>query len=162
METLTRLRQVGSVAIYKGQFEALSNWIKELSERHKLICFLSGLRDEIRLPIRMLNPWNLSATFGLAKIQEEYLVVSKRSTKPWSDGIKTSILGPLPMIKNESKGTKLPIQKISPSQMEERRKRGCVTIVKLNGIWGISARLQGFSVWRVGRKKCIMMCKTYN
>ena len=95
---------------------------------------MSGLQDEIRLPIRMLNPQNLSAAFGLAKIQEEYLVVSKRSTKPWSDGIKTSILGPLPMIKNESKGTKLPIQKISPSQMEERRKRDCVTIVKLNGI----------------------------
>ena len=93
-----------------------------------MICFLSGLRDEIRLPIRMLNPQNLSAAFGLAKIQEEYLVVSKRSTKRWSDGIV------LLLIKNESKGTKLPIQKISPSQMEERRKRGCVTIVKLNGI----------------------------
>lgn len=31
METWTRLRQVGLVAHYKGQFEALSNRIKELS-----------------------------------------------------------------------------------------------------------------------------------
>ena len=39
METLTRLRKVGSVAVYKGQFEALSNRIKELSEKHKMSCF---------------------------------------------------------------------------------------------------------------------------
>ena len=89
-----------------------------------MICFLSGIRDEIRLIVWMLNPKNLSAAFGLAKIQEEYLLASRRSTKPWSDVIKTSILGPPPMIKNESKGTKLPIQKISLSQMEERRKKG--------------------------------------
>ena len=45
METLTQLRQVGSVAVYKGQCETLSNIIKELLEKHKLSCFLSGLRD---------------------------------------------------------------------------------------------------------------------
>ena len=56
MENLIKLKQVGSVSAYKGQFEALSNRIKELSEKHRLSCFLSGLRDEIRLPIRMLNP----------------------------------------------------------------------------------------------------------
>ena len=39
METLTKLRKVGSVVVYKGQFEALSNRIKELSEKHKMSCF---------------------------------------------------------------------------------------------------------------------------
>lgn len=82
METLTRLRQVSSIAQYKGQFEALSNRIKELSEKHKLSCFLNGLKDEIRLPIRMFNPPSLSAAFGLDKIQEEYLHASRKSTKP--------------------------------------------------------------------------------
>ena len=56
MESLTKLRQVGSISTYKTQFEVLSNRIKELSERNKLSCFLSGLKDGIRLPIRMLNP----------------------------------------------------------------------------------------------------------
>lgn len=42
-------------------------------ELDKLSCFLSGLRDEIRLPIRMLNPANLDDAFGLAKIQEQYV-----------------------------------------------------------------------------------------
>lgn len=78
MESLTRLRQVGSVSTYKAQFEALSNRIKELFEKHKLSCFLSGLRDEIRLPIRMLNPQNLSSAFGLAKIQEGTFLPARR------------------------------------------------------------------------------------
>ena len=68
MEALTKLRLVSSVSSYKAQFEALSNRIKELFEKHKLSCFLSGLRDEILLPIKMFNPQNLNSAFGLAKI----------------------------------------------------------------------------------------------
>ena len=124
LETLTRLRRVGNVVVYKGQFEALSNRIKELSEKHKLSCFLSGLKDEIRLPVRMFNPQNLNATFGLAKIQEENLLASRRNTKSWGKGPKASILGPSPMTKNDPKTSKMAIQKISPSQMEDRRKKG--------------------------------------
>ena len=60
METLTQLRQTASVSLDKGQFEVLSNKIKGLSTAHKLSCFLSGLRDEIRLPVRMLNPKSLN------------------------------------------------------------------------------------------------------
>ena len=56
MEMLTRLRQTATVAMYKAQFEVLSNRIKGLSLAHKLSCFLSGLKDKIRLPVRMLNP----------------------------------------------------------------------------------------------------------
>ena len=47
METLTKLKQVGSISTYKGQYEALSNRIKELSEKHRLSCLLSGLKYEI-------------------------------------------------------------------------------------------------------------------
>ena len=56
METLTRLRQVGLVVHYKGQYESLSNRVKELSENHKLSCFLSGLKEEIRVLVKMFNP----------------------------------------------------------------------------------------------------------
>lgn len=98
MEILNRLRQVSSVATYKGQFEALSSRIQELSEKQELNCSFSGLRDEIRLRVRMLNPPNLSAAFGLAKIQEEY--------RPWNESSRMSILGLPPMIKNEGRGAK--------------------------------------------------------
>lgn len=68
MEELTCLKHIGTVSVYKAQFESLSNCLRALLENHKLNYFLSGLKDEIRLPIRMLNPINLSAAFGLAKI----------------------------------------------------------------------------------------------
>ncbi|KAF5468733.1 hypothetical protein F2P56_012865 [Juglans regia] len=87
MESLTRLKQVNTVNDYKSEFEILSNRIRGLSEKNKLSYFLSGLRDEIRLPIRMLNPLSLNDAFGLAKIQEQY-VVSIR--KPWRNSLTDS------------------------------------------------------------------------
>ena len=67
--------------VYKGQFEVLSNKMRGLSNNHKLSCFLSGLKDEVRLPMKMLNPKNLNEAFGLAKIQEEYLNSSHRGQR---------------------------------------------------------------------------------
>ena len=67
-EALIRLKQTSTVIAYKGNFEILSNRIFGLSELHKLSCFLSGLKDEIRLPVRMLVPKTLTEAFGLAKI----------------------------------------------------------------------------------------------
>lgn len=67
--------------VYKAQFQTLSNRLKGLFKRHKLSCFLSGSKDEILLPIRMLNPINLSTAFGLAKIQKEYILTSRKTWK---------------------------------------------------------------------------------
>ena len=108
---------------YKGQFEALSNKIRDLSESHKLSCFLNGLRDEIRLPVKMLNPKTLNEAFGLAKIQKKYVMSSKKFLKSSSQEVtKPSILGLRPEIRLDSK-FKLPLQKLSLAQMEERRKK---------------------------------------
>lgn len=60
MEQLTRLRQVGTVEEYKANYEILSNRLRGLSEQYKLSYFLSGLRDDIRLLVRMFNPNNLT------------------------------------------------------------------------------------------------------
>ena len=78
MEPLTRLRQTTDVVVYKAQFEASSNRIKGLFDSDKLSCFLSDLKDDVRLPMKMLSPKNLNEAFGLAKIQEEYLNSSHR------------------------------------------------------------------------------------
>lgn len=124
METLTRLKQTTTVVSCKGNFKILSNRIKGLSESHKLSCFLSGLKDEIRLPVRMLVLKSLNDAFGLAKIQEEFLIRNRKSFKPILDISKPSILG-LPKLegRNDSK-VKLPLQKLTNAQMEERRKQG--------------------------------------
>lgn len=51
-------------------------------------------------------------------------MASRRSIKPWGEGPKASSLGPPPVSKIDPKGGKMVIQRISPSQMDERRKRG--------------------------------------
>ena len=78
MEALTHLKQTSSVIAYKGNFEILSNRLVGLSESHKLSYILSGMKDKIRLFVRMLVPKSLNEAFWLAKIQEEYLLSSRK------------------------------------------------------------------------------------
>ena len=49
---------------------------------HKLSCFMSGLKDEVRLAIKMQGPRTLGEAYALAKIQEQYLTNVKRSIRP--------------------------------------------------------------------------------
>lgn len=74
MEALTRLKQINIVIACKAASKTFSNRIRVILEKNKLGCFLSGLLDEIKLLVRMLNPTNLNDAFGLAKIQEQYVL----------------------------------------------------------------------------------------
>ncbi|KAF5443243.1 hypothetical protein F2P56_035816, partial [Juglans regia] len=129
MESLTRLKQSSTVAVYKAQFESLSNRLKGLSDNHKLSCFLSGLKDEIRLPLRLLKPANLNIAFSLAKIQEEFWVSTRRSSKPWGDRNTypntTGNQWSAPT-HNTAQAPKFPtpMRRVFSSQMDEKRKKG--------------------------------------
>jgi hypothetical protein len=145
MESLTRLRQTHSVAAYKAQFEALSNRLRGLTEPYKLSCFLSGLKDEIRLPVRMLALTGLGQAFGLAKIQEEYVLSSRKGFKQFGSSTfstygKPTSYGDQNVFprKEENSNTlvkkvspNLPVQRLSSAQMRERRAKGlCYTCDK--------------------------------
>jgi hypothetical protein len=82
MKLLIKLKHVNSIEEYKGLFESLSNRIRNLSSMHKLNCFMSGLKDEVRLATKMQGPRTLGEAYALAKIQEQYLANVKRSTRP--------------------------------------------------------------------------------
>jgi len=56
MEELTKLKQVGVLEDYKTQFDFLASKVIGLPDSHKLSMFLGGLKDEIRIPIRMFHP----------------------------------------------------------------------------------------------------------
>jgi hypothetical protein len=133
MEALMRLRQTSSIAAYTSQFEALSNRLRGISEKNRLSCFLNGLKDEIRLPVRMLNPASLVAAFGLAKLQEEYIQSFKRPLRTYSfpSNRPQNWNLPAPQLPSSSQlafpaktSTSLPVQKITPAQMKERREKG--------------------------------------
>jgi hypothetical protein len=142
MEALTHLRQTTIVAAYKAQFKGLSNRLRGLSEQYKLNYFLSGLKDEVRLPICMLNPSNLIQAFGLAKIQEEYVTSSRRISKQFGNSFspyskpaaygQQSFSGEHSFSKKDEQGKRnpngFPIQRASTTHMKERRSKGlCYT-----------------------------------
>jgi hypothetical protein len=56
MEALMRLRQSSSVAKYTTQFEALTNQLRGIFEKNRLSCFLSGLKDDIRISSANVKP----------------------------------------------------------------------------------------------------------
>ncbi|KAF5476973.1 hypothetical protein F2P56_003657 [Juglans regia] len=128
METLTRLKQVTTVATYKASFEALSHRVRGLSEHHKLSCFLSGLKDEIRLPLRMFNPHNLTAAFGLARIQEEYINNAKKPMKFLGEkglsSFSNTSYGNVGATSTNIQKSSPPIKKIFSTAWDEKRKKG--------------------------------------
>ncbi|XP_042987252.1 uncharacterized protein LOC122315435 isoform X1 [Carya illinoinensis] len=126
MEALTRLRQTSSVSLYTSQFEALTNRLRGLSERHKMSCFISGLKDDIRIPVKMFNPLNLGAAFGLAKLQEEYVLSSRKSWRPanhYADKWSINNTGFTDSVSKDHKSL-LPFKKVNPSHIDEKRKKG--------------------------------------
>ena len=80
MELLTKLKQTHFIVAYKSQFELTSNRMRDLSDMHKLSYFMSGMKDEIKLSVKMQGPRNLGEAYALAKIQE-YLTTVKRSIR---------------------------------------------------------------------------------
>jgi hypothetical protein len=69
METLSKLKLDGSLEDYKTKFDTLALKVQRLpEEKHKLSCFLGGLKDEIQLSVRMFNPKSLVDAYSLARI----------------------------------------------------------------------------------------------
>jgi hypothetical protein len=136
MELLTKLKQTHNIAAYKSQFESTSNRVRDLSDMHKLSCFMSGMKDEIRLAVKMQGPRNLGEAYALAKIQEEYLATVKRSTRPTYEPsrgswVQSQAQQGAARVENKSGDSKqfsarpsMPVQRLTPMQMSERRKKG--------------------------------------
>ena len=87
---------------------------------YKFSCFLSGLWEDIRFMVRMLNLVNLPMIFSLAKMQEENVVALKRTAR----------LGSIPSqgtnrsMNTLEKRVVLPIQRLTHGQMKEQREKG--------------------------------------
>ncbi|EEF52231.1 conserved hypothetical protein [Ricinus communis] len=76
MADLKGLMQTGTLQEYLEAFDSLSHKVT-LPEDYSLNFFLSGLKDEIRIPVRMLGPKSLQQAYALARMQESYLTATK-------------------------------------------------------------------------------------
>jgi hypothetical protein len=81
METLSKLKQEGSLEDYKTKFNTLALKVQRLPEKHKLSCVMGGLKDEIRLLVRMFNLKSLLDAYSLARIQEECVMNTAKSSR---------------------------------------------------------------------------------
>jgi hypothetical protein len=129
MESLARLRQLSSVDEYKERFKAFSNRVRGCDDMNKLSCFLGGLKEEIRLPVKMFNPPTLLIAYGLAKMQEEHVLSARRFRSPNLNFPNSSVQKFGGGHSSQQHGVIsqkpiIPVQKISQAQMEERRKKG--------------------------------------
>ncbi|KAK9180900.1 hypothetical protein WN944_024036 [Citrus x changshan-huyou] len=95
--SITKLRQTGTVIEYQRQFERLADRTRNLPESFFISCFLSGLREDIKIGVQMLKPASLLQTFELARFQEEYAAVSNRRIPP-----RPSMSRPSPPLLNSS------------------------------------------------------------
>lgn len=71
---LKQLEQVGTLETYLDKFDEILNRL-DLCEDYAVSLFLSGLKEEIRYPVRVFSPSNLVEAVRLAKLQE--LIVEK-------------------------------------------------------------------------------------
>ena len=94
-EALTRLKQTFSVTEYQEIFEKLSHQIDGLPETFLIRYFIAGLRDEIRLDVKIKQPRTLAGA-----------IVVMQQPIP---NISAGILGPPPKA-NQTANATTPIQ----------------------------------------------------
>jgi hypothetical protein len=112
-EALAKLQQVGSIREYQTEFEKLATQVSGLSEPFLISCFISGLKEDLRLNVKMFRPTSLTSTIGLARLQEER---QNRKPPPKHPIKPTHSVAPA-VPKNP------PVKRLTPTEATERRRK---------------------------------------
>ena len=136
-EALTRLRQTTAVAAYQEAFERLSHRVDGLPETFLIGCFIAGLRDDIRLDVKIKQPRTLADAIGVARLVEERNALQKRTTPPGRilpvasvpRGPPTPAVGILGLPPTQRPGSisnppTTPFRRITSQEARERREKG--------------------------------------
>ncbi|GJZ53419.1 transposon ty3-G gag-pol polyprotein [Tanacetum coccineum] len=131
-EALSRLTQTSTVATYVEAFERLSHRVDGLPEVFLLGCFIGGLKDEIRLEVKIKKPRNLSDAISIAHLVENKLTLQRTpssfsrnvgSTAPPKPPTSDGLLGPGPTTRLALPALP-PIHRISNQEAYECHKKG--------------------------------------
>ncbi|KAH9669753.1 hypothetical protein KPL70_021924 [Citrus sinensis] len=136
-EALGRLKQVTTVAAYQEQFEQLSHRVDNLPESHLVGSFIAGLKDDVRLDVRVKQPRTLSDAISVARLIEERNNLQRRPSFPTRPASTTppsrlqpnttaGILGPSPPQKTTPMATpsQFPFRRITGQETKARREKG--------------------------------------
>ncbi|XP_062104440.1 uncharacterized protein LOC133815643 [Humulus lupulus] len=144
---ISKLMQKGRVSDYRAEFEALMPRITGVPESMFLNFFIWGLKVEIRRELLMLPPKDLADAMAKAQLFEDRhddwasRPRGEVTKAPWSNRTSTPHQGmnslvqlpkPGPFASGTSisapTGSPLPIKKLSPTELKERRDKGlCFT-----------------------------------
>lgn len=134
-EALTRLRQTTTVAAYHEAFERLSHRVDGLPEAFLISCFIAGLRDDVRLNVKIKHPTSLTEAIGVARLIEERNQLQRRvtpSSRPSSITVPSKattnpvawLLGPPPTMRPSVPLNSTPLRRITNQEAKERREKG--------------------------------------
>ena len=115
---LTKLKQMGSVRKYQSQFERLLSRVGKLPPTQQVGCFISGLKEHLRIDVQALKPTSLFAAVGLARLYEAKSQFQDQ--QPPSEENE----GPLPPSLSKVSPTTKTFKKLTPTELKERRDKG--------------------------------------
>nr|TKS00522.1 hypothetical protein D5086_0000182490 [Populus alba] len=137
-EALSRLKQTTSVIAYQEVFERLSHKVDGLPENFLIGSFIAGLKDDIRIDVRVKQPKTLSETISVAHLIEERNLLQRKPSSNFRSAMPNynhraqptttvGLLGPPPMQPaTQPPGNKFsgPIRRITSQEAKERREKG--------------------------------------
>ena len=135
-EALSHLKQTTTVVANQEAFEGLSHQVEGLPEPFLIGCFIVGLRDDIRLDVKIKQPRTLTSAIGVSRLIEERNLLQKKTTTPSRIPMTATlqkgpnpfagILGPNPTQRsnNSLNPFSLPVRRITNQEARERREKG--------------------------------------
>lgn len=131
-ESLHRLKQSTTVATYIESVERLSYRIENLPESFLLGCFVGGLKEEIRLEVKLKKPRTVVDAMGLARLVEEKMGLRRRFPPftripsiqpPSSTPAAAGLLGPTPSSRLALPAPN-PVRRLTGADAKARREKG--------------------------------------
>ena len=126
---LTKLKQMGSVREYQSQFERLLSRVGKLPPAQQVGCFISGLKEHLRIDVQALKPASLSAAVGLACLHEakpqfqHQQPLSEENEEPLPPSLSkvSPSLSKVNLSLSIVSPTTKTIKKLTPTELKERR-----------------------------------------
>lgn len=118
--------QAGEFSEYQSEFMKLSHHVDGLSEEFLVICFISGLKKELRYELLMKAPPTVAVAIRLAKLEEKKLAAVRRNARVPSKHPNSSTNSNRTATSSTSaSGSSSPqIKKYSPQEIRERGEKG--------------------------------------
>ena len=121
------------MATYQEAFESLSHQVDGLPEGFLIGCFVAGLRDDIRIDVKIKQPHTLADAIEVARLIEEHNLLHKKSSLPThSSHIMLASIAPTnptagilrPPTSQQANPPPTSFRRITNQEARERREKG--------------------------------------